>query len=39
MRSAPTVFIDAAHNPAGAAALADALTTEFDFHLLVGVSG
>ena len=39
MRSAPTVFIDAAHNPAGAAALADALTTEFDFHFLVGVLG
>ena len=39
MRSAPTVFIDAAHNPAGAAALADALTTEFDFHFLVGCSG
>lgn len=37
MRSAPTVFLDAAHNPAGAAALADALTTEFDFHFLVGV--
>jgi dihydrofolate synthase/folylpolyglutamate synthase len=37
MRSAPTVFIDAAHNPAGAAALADALGTEFDFKFLVGV--
>ncbi|TFV59621.1 bifunctional folylpolyglutamate synthase/dihydrofolate synthase [Mycobacterium sp. PS03-16] len=37
MRSAPTVFVDAAHNPAGAAALADALQTEFDFHHLVGV--
>jgi len=37
MRSAPTVFIDAAHNPAGAAALANALTSEFDFHFLVGV--
>ena len=37
MRSAPTVFIDAAHNPAGAAALASALTTEFDFRYLVGV--
>ncbi len=39
IRSAPTVFLDAAHNPAGAAALADALTTEFDFHFLVGVLG
>lgn len=37
VRSAPTVFIDAAHNPAGAAALAAALTTEFDFRYLVGV--
>ena len=37
MRSAPTVFIDAAHNPAGAAALADALAQEFDFRFLVGV--
>jgi dihydrofolate synthase/folylpolyglutamate synthase len=37
LRSAPTVFIDAAHNPAGAAALADALQTEFEFRFLVGV--
>lgn len=37
IRSAPTVFIDAAHNPAGAAALASALGTEFDFRYLVGV--
>ena len=37
MRSAPTVFIDAAHNPAGAAALAQTLAGEFDFHTLVGV--
>ena len=37
VRSAPTDFIDAAHNPAGAAALAAALTTEFDFRYLVGV--
>ncbi|WP_082961579.1 folylpolyglutamate synthase/dihydrofolate synthase family protein [Mycobacterium sp. 852002-51152_SCH6134967] len=37
MRSAPTVFIDAAHNPAGAAALAQALQDEFDFRILVGV--
>ena len=39
MRSAPTVFIDAAHNPAGAAALASALADEFDFRFLVGVVG
>lgn len=37
MRSAPTVLIDAAHNPAGAAALARTLTDEFDFRFLVGV--
>ncbi|MEV0294019.1 folylpolyglutamate synthase/dihydrofolate synthase family protein [Nocardia sp. NPDC050710] len=37
MRSAPTIFIDAAHNPAGASALAATLTTEFDFRKLVGV--
>nr|WP_318187394.1 folylpolyglutamate synthase/dihydrofolate synthase family protein [Mycobacterium simulans] len=37
MRSAPTVFIDAAHNPAGANALAHALAAEFDFRMLVGV--
>jgi len=37
LRSAPTVFIDAAHNPAGAAALAQALAEEFDFRFLVGV--
>jgi dihydrofolate synthase/folylpolyglutamate synthase len=37
MRSAPTVFVDAAHNPAGAAALAQALAEEFDFRFLVGV--
>lgn len=37
MRSAPTVFIDAAHNPAGAETLATALNGEFDFRYLVGV--
>ncbi|MGB3482832.1 MAG: folylpolyglutamate synthase/dihydrofolate synthase family protein [Mycobacterium sp.] len=37
MRNAPTVFIDAAHNPAGAAALAQTLAEEFDFRFLVGV--
>ncbi len=37
VRSAPTVFIDAAHNPAGASALASALQQEFDFRYLVGV--
>ncbi|WP_067478595.1 bifunctional tetrahydrofolate synthase/dihydrofolate synthase [Nocardia amamiensis] len=37
VRSAPTIFIDAAHNPAGARALAATLTDEFDFRKLVGV--
>jgi dihydrofolate synthase/folylpolyglutamate synthase len=37
MRTAPTVFIDAAHNPAGAAALTRALAAEFDFRFLVGI--
>ncbi len=37
MRSAPTVFIDAAHNPAGAVALAQTLAEEFDFRFVVGV--
>lgn len=37
MRSAPTIFIDAAHNPPGAEALAVALAEEFDFRYLVGV--
>ncbi|MFI6867507.1 bifunctional folylpolyglutamate synthase/dihydrofolate synthase [Nocardia sp. NPDC050406] len=37
MRSAPTIFLDAAHNPAGARALAQTLTEEFDFRKLVGV--
>ncbi|ANY09755.1 dihydrofolate synthase [Pseudonocardia sp. HH130630-07] len=35
----PTVLLDAAHNPAGAAALATALTSEFRFTRLVGVLG
>ncbi|MFH5228623.1 bifunctional tetrahydrofolate synthase/dihydrofolate synthase [Antrihabitans spumae] len=37
VRSAPTIFLDAAHNPAGAKALAAALAAEFDFRKLVGV--
>ncbi|WP_083753611.1 bifunctional tetrahydrofolate synthase/dihydrofolate synthase [Actinosynnema sp. ALI-1.44] len=39
MRSAPSVFIDAAHNPHGAAALASALEDEFAFRRLIGVVG
>lgn len=37
VRNAPTVFLDAAHNPDGARALAAALSEEFDFRKLVGV--
>lgn len=37
VRRGPTVIIDAAHNPAGAAALADALADSFAFTHLVGV--
>lgn len=37
VRTAPTVLVDAAHNPAGAAALAQVLNTDFDFRHLVGV--
>ncbi|MDQ2628245.1 MAG: bifunctional folylpolyglutamate synthase/dihydrofolate synthase, partial [Actinomycetota bacterium] len=37
MRSSPTVFVDAAHNPAGATVLAEALTEDFGFRFLVGV--
>lgn len=39
VRSAPSVFVDAAHNPHGARALARALAEEFDFRRLVGVVG
>lgn len=37
VRSAPTVLLDAAHNPHGAAALAESLLSEFAFRRLVGV--
>jgi dihydrofolate synthase/folylpolyglutamate synthase len=37
VRSAPTVLLDAAHNPHGAIALSAALNEEFDFRKLVGV--
>jgi dihydrofolate synthase/folylpolyglutamate synthase len=39
VRSAPSVFVDAAHNPHGARALADALEADFGFRRLVGVVG
>lgn len=37
VRRSPTVLVDAAHNPAGAQALAAALAQEFTFVKLVGV--
>ncbi len=37
VRRSPTVIVDAAHNPAGAQALATALAQEFTFVKLVGV--
>jgi len=37
VRNAPSVFIDAAHNPHGARALAAALQEQFAFHKVVGV--
>lgn len=37
VRNAPTVLLDAAHNPHGTRALAAALSDEFDFRKLVGV--
>jgi dihydrofolate synthase/folylpolyglutamate synthase len=37
VRSSPTVLLDAAHNPAGIRALAEALTEDFSFGRLVAV--
>jgi len=37
VRSAPTVLVDASHNPAGMAATVEALGEGFDFRQLVGV--
>lgn len=37
VRRGPTVLVDAAHNPAGAAVLADAVEEAFGFEYLVGV--
>ncbi|MGH4015821.1 MAG: bifunctional tetrahydrofolate synthase/dihydrofolate synthase, partial [Pseudonocardiaceae bacterium] len=39
VRSAPSVFLDSAHNPHGARALAAALRAEFAFRRLVAVVG
>jgi dihydrofolate synthase/folylpolyglutamate synthase len=39
MRTSPTVLLDAAHNPAGARAAAEAVAEAFSFSHLVGVIG
>lgn len=39
VRRSPTVVLDAAHNPAGARAAAEAISEVFDFSRLVGVVG
>jgi dihydrofolate synthase / folylpolyglutamate synthase len=39
VRRSPTVMLDAAHNPAGARATAEAISESFDFTRLVGVIG
>ncbi|HEX5993910.1 MAG TPA: folylpolyglutamate synthase/dihydrofolate synthase family protein [Jiangellales bacterium] len=37
LRRSPTILVDAAHNPAGARALSEAIQDEFSFTKLVGV--
>jgi dihydrofolate synthase/folylpolyglutamate synthase len=39
IRRSPTILLDAAHNPHGAAAVAEALEDSFQFNPLVGVVG
>ncbi|WP_327359303.1 bifunctional tetrahydrofolate synthase/dihydrofolate synthase [Streptomyces sp. NBC_01304] len=39
VRKSPTVVLDAAHNPAGARATAEAISEVFDFSRLIGVVG
>ncbi|WP_225997617.1 bifunctional folylpolyglutamate synthase/dihydrofolate synthase [Myceligenerans pegani] len=39
VRSSPTTIVDAAHNPAGAEAMVEALEEAFDLHRVVGVVG
>ncbi|MBB0243430.1 dihydrofolate synthase [Streptomyces alkaliphilus] len=39
VRTGPTVLLDAAHNPAGAAATAEAVEESFGFSRLIGVVG
>lgn len=39
VRSTPSIFIDASHNPHGAQALAGAISRDFQFERLIGVVG
>jgi dihydrofolate synthase / folylpolyglutamate synthase len=39
VRTSPTILVDAAHNPAGVAALVEAVEESFEFTRLVGVVG
>lgn len=39
VRRSPTIVLDAAHNPAGARATAEAVSEAFDFSRLIGVVG
>ncbi|MGW8376126.1 folylpolyglutamate synthase/dihydrofolate synthase family protein [Streptomyces sp. ODS28] len=39
VRASPSVLLDAAHNPAGASATAEAVSEAFDFSRLIGVVG
>lgn len=39
VRSTPSVFVDATHNPHGAQALATSIEEEFEFRRLIGVVG
>lgn len=39
VRTGPTVLVDAAHNPAGAAVIVDAVRESFSFTRLIGVVG
>ena len=39
VRSTPSVFVDATHNPHGAQALAKSINEEFEFRRLIGVVG
>ncbi|MEC4014850.1 bifunctional tetrahydrofolate synthase/dihydrofolate synthase [Streptomyces sp. H27-D2] len=39
VRRSPSIILDAAHNPAGARAAAEAISEAFDFNRLIGVVG